>query len=86
MADESMAEVFTADELTRSYAEAVELDARATERLAAADEQAESVEPCDIWREIRGDVVAVTKLKFIPANIRRLIERVVDIVDRLCGS
>jgi S-methylmethionine-dependent homocysteine/selenocysteine methylase len=80
-----MAEEFTADELTRSYAEAVELDARAAERLSQTDEQAATVEPCDIWREIRGDVVAVTKLKFIPANIRRLIEQVVDLVDRICG-
>lgn len=80
-----MAEEFTHDEqLTRSYAEAVELDARAAERFGETAEEAFTVEPCDVWREIRPDVVAASNLKFIPSNIRRLLRIVVILLDQLC--
>jgi hypothetical protein len=76
---------FTADDLTRSYAEAAELDARAAETLERTSPEAAAEDPCTAWQEIRPLVVAASKLWFIPKKIRAALAMVVVIVDSLCG-
>lgn len=82
-----MAEEFMRDEqLTRSYAEAVDLDARAGEVLADGSlEERAAKSPCEVWREIRPLVEAITTLWFIPRKIRALIQLVILILDSLCS-
>lgn len=78
-----MAQDFSQDELTRSYAQAAELDAQAAEALSAAG-AAEAADPCAIWRRIRPLVVAASNLFFIPANIRNLLKQVIQLLDGFC--
>lgn len=79
-----MAEDFTQDQLTRSYAEAAELDARAAEVLGAAEVTDAAANPCDVWRRIRPLVEAASNLFFIPPNIRALLKQVIRLVDAFC--
>jgi hypothetical protein len=79
-----MAEEFTADELTRSYAQAVELDARAGEVLERTSQEAATANPCEVWHDIRPMVEDISNLWFIPRKIRALIKLVIAIVDSLC--
>jgi hypothetical protein len=80
-----MAEEFTQDEqLTRSYADAVDLDARAAEVLAARTAEDAAANPCEIWHDIRPLVVAISELFFIPKNIRKVLTFVIAVADALC--
>ena len=79
-----MSEEFTQDEVTRSYAEAVDLDARAGEVLATTDHERAAANPCEVWHDIRPLVVVLSDLVFIPKGIRGVIKLVITIADALC--
>jgi len=85
-----MPQDFSQDQLTRSYAEAAELDARAADVLGstgAADMSMEAVAPqalCDVWQRLRPIIEGASNLFLIPANIRAALKLLISLVDGLC--
>ena len=78
-------------QLAASYAEAAELDKRAGELLsgdsgAASAFDASSNALCDVWPRLRPIIESLSKLAFIPSNIRRALQLTILLVDRSCSS
>ena len=84
-----MSEEFSQDQqLTRSYAAAAELDARAAELLGGAESAAADIAGpdalCTAWRRIRPIIVGASDLFFIPANIRAALKLLIRLLDGIC--
>lgn len=86
---ESMSEDVSQDQLTRSYAEVADLDARAANVLTRSESlTTEAVGPdalCQAWRGIRPIVEGLSNFPLIPANIRRVLKLLITLVDGVCA-
>ncbi|HEY0038930.1 MAG TPA: hypothetical protein VGB66_19695 [Longimicrobium sp.] len=82
-----MSETFSQDQLTRSYADAAALDARAAELLGGAESaatDATSADVCGVWRRIRPIIEGASNLFFIPPNIRAALKLLIGVLDGIC--
>lgn len=83
-----MPEEFSQDQLTRSYAEVADLDARAADVLTQSESlTTDAAGPdalCTAWRGIRPIVEGVSNFPLIPPNIRRVLKVLISLVDGIC--
>jgi hypothetical protein len=88
-----MPEDYQQDEIARGYAEVVRLDEQAAAVLAETADAAsisDATNPidalCGIWQRVRPIVVGAANFPLLPANIRRVLKQLIEVIDGICRT